>query len=166
MKMSKPLALALVLVFLTASSTILAMPVSGTSASENTWTTEAPMPTARGYLDTAVIKAKYMLLEEVDRFGTNEEYDPATDNWTTKSPCPLPNRVLPYSFRDKIYCIGGLPYGNTGVNQVYDPATDTWTTKTPMPTPRYGLQANVVDGKIYLMGGVKLNEGYDQVSSC
>ncbi len=163
MKMSKPLALALVLVFLTASSTILAMPVSGTSASENTWTTEAPMPTARGYLDTAVVKGKIYAIGGSGPIGTNEEYDPATDNWTTKSPMPTPEQSFAIAvFQDKIYCIGGLPYGNTGVNQVYDPATDTWTTKTPMPTPRYGLQANVVDGKIYLMGGVKLNEGYDQ----
>ena len=30
-----------------------------------------------------------------------------------------------------------------------------------MPTARYGLQANVIDGKIYLMGGVE-EKGYDQ----
>jgi N-acetylneuraminic acid mutarotase len=39
------------------------------------------------------------------------------------------------------------------VNQVYDPATDTWENRTPMPTPRHRLGANVVDGKIYIIGG-------------
>ncbi|MBM4400374.1 MAG: hypothetical protein FJ045_00305, partial [Crenarchaeota archaeon] len=60
--------------------------------------------------------------------------------------------------QNKIYCIGG------GVNEVYNPATDTWETKTPMPTARASLQANVVNGKIYLIGGNPnntLNEVYD-----
>lgn len=35
----------------------------------------------------------------------------------------------------------------------YDPATDTWTKKTDMPTPRWGLSAEVVNGRIYLIGG-------------
>jgi N-acetylneuraminic acid mutarotase len=47
---------------------------------------------------------------------------------------------------------------------VYDPATNTWETKTSMPTARSWLTANVVNGKIYLMGGypdITLNEVYD-----
>jgi hypothetical protein len=68
-------------------------------------------------------------------------------------------------YQNKIYVIGE---GN-GTTQVYDPATDTWETKTPMPTPRTQLDANVVNGKIYLIGGrtggqyttVGLNEVYN-----
>jgi hypothetical protein len=58
-------------------------------------------------------------------------------------------------YQDKIYCIGGYTDGfsATGVNEVYNPATNTWETKASMPTPRLNIQANVVDGKIYLMGG-------------
>jgi hypothetical protein len=75
---------------------------------------------------------------------------------------PMPEQAFAIAvFKNKIYCIGGLPYGNTGLNQVYDPATDSWETKTAMPTARYGLQANVIDGKIYLMGGVE-ERGYNQ----
>jgi len=51
-----------------------------------------------------------------------------------------------------------------GKNEVYDTETDTWETKTPMPTPRSNIQANVVNGKIYLIGGETngtLNEVYD-----
>jgi N-acetylneuraminic acid mutarotase len=68
-------------------------------------------------------------------------------------------------YQNKIYVMGE---GN-GTTQVYDPATDTWETKTPMPTPRTQLDANVVNGKIYLIGGrtggqyttVGLNEVYN-----
>ena len=72
-------------------------------------------------------------------------------------------------YNDKIYCIGGVSgEGITGVNEVYDPATDTWETKTPMPTARYIPHTNLVDGKIYLIGGwfstfnhSKINEVYN-----
>ncbi len=160
--MIKALALTLVLVFLTASSIIVAKPVFGT-VQENSWVEKAPMPTARGYLETVVVNGKIYAIGGSGPIGTNEEYDPATDNWITKSPMFIPEQGFAVAvFQDKIYCFGGLPYGNTGVNQVYDPATDSWETKAPMPTARYGLQANVVEGKIFLMGGVKLNEGYNQ----
>jgi hypothetical protein len=36
---------------------------------------------------------------------------------------------------------------------VYNPSTNIWVTKNPLPTPRYDLGANVVNGKIYLVGG-------------
>jgi N-acetylneuraminic acid mutarotase len=161
--MGKGYALLLILVCLTSSMIIVAPPVSGATLQENSWVEKAPMPTARGYLDAAVVNGKIYAIGGGGPIGTNEEYDPATDMWTTKSPMPTSEQSFAIAvFQDKIYCIGGLPYGNTGLNQVYDPATDTWTTKTPLPTARYGLQANVVDGKIYLMGGVKLNEDYNQ----
>ena len=166
--MSETLALALVLVFLTASSTIVAIPVSVAAITENTWVEKAPMPTPRGYLETAVVNGKICAIGGSVPIGTNEEYDPTTDTWTTKSPMPTPEQGFAVAvFQDKIYCIGGLPYGNTGVNQVYDPTIDSWETKAPMPTARYGLQANVLEGKIYLMGGVKLlgyNQGYEELN--
>jgi hypothetical protein len=40
--------------------------------------------------------------------------------------------------------------------EVYDPATDTWTRKADMPTRRAALSASVVDGKIYVIGGVRV----------
>jgi hypothetical protein len=75
-------------------------------------------------------------------------------------------------YQNKIYCIGGITnrvgheISFTGVNEVYDPATDTWETKTPMPNAT-GAQANVVDGKIYLIDGGSngtLNQAYDPVT--
>src|SRR3990170_4611961 len=41
----------------------------------------------------------------------------------------------------------------SGKNQVYNPANDTWENKTPMPTARIWATANVVNGKIYVIGG-------------
>ena len=66
----------------------------------------------------------------------------------------------------KIYAIGGFVANGvaTGANEVCDPATDTWETKTPMPTPRAYITGNVVNGKIYIIGGDSnktVNEIYD-----
>ncbi len=68
---------------------------------------------------------------------------------------PRGDGVAVATYQNKIYVIGGRIIGGstTGINEVYDAATDTWATKTPMPTPRQELEANIVNGKIYLMGG-------------
>jgi PKD repeat protein len=75
----------------------------------------------------------------------------------------------------KVYAIGGGipgPGWITPVNwtEVYDPKTNTWDRRAPMPTARDGLDAAVVGGKIYVIGGVSFgnphsafaeNEVYD-----
>jgi N-acetylneuraminic acid mutarotase len=94
--------------------------------------------------------------------GANELYDPATGNWTSEAPMPTPREGFAIAvYQGKIYCIGGTtlepPYdmfGAVGVNEVYDPSTNTWQTEAPMPYPVTDLQANVIDGKIYCIGGV------------
>ena len=43
--------------------------------------------------------------------------------------------------------------GYVGNTEVYDPMTNSWETKASMPTPRADFSANVVDDKIYLIGG-------------
>jgi len=115
-------------------------------ATEDSWTTKAPMQQARGRLGVAVVNGKiYAIGGDIGSaygypadfiysgtghvVGTNEEYDPATDTWTFKAPMSTPRQYFGVAvYQNKIYCIGG--YTNetnsvTGVNDVYDPATDT-----------------------------------------
>ena len=132
-------------------------------AAENFWESKAEMPTARGGFGVAVVNGKIYAIGgynlDSGYLSTNEEYDPATDTWTTKEPMPTPRTDLAIAvYQNKIYVIGGhrlVPSGYEvfGTNEVYDPLTDTWETKTSMPTNRSMLRANVVDGKIYLIGG-------------
>jgi hypothetical protein len=98
--------------------------------------------------------------------GTNEEYDPATDTWTTKARMPTSRDYFAIAaYGNKIYCIGGAvdfsfdertgfySFITSGVNEVYDPVTDTWETKTPWPNVGMKMQAHVVNGKIYVIHG-------------
>jgi N-acetylneuraminic acid mutarotase len=98
--------------------------------------------------------------------GTNEEYDPAIDTWTYKTPMPTPRIVFATAaYQNKIYCIGGkTSSGYTEVNEVYDPATDIWETKKPMPNASGWLTANVVNGKIYVIDSSGTNYAYDPVT--
>jgi hypothetical protein len=61
-----------------------------------------------------------------------------------------------------MYLIGGKEYWGfepfyheVDVNEVYYPETDSWTTKSPLPVPALGYASEVVDGKIYVIGGAR-----------
>jgi N-acetylneuraminic acid mutarotase len=158
--MSKSVVLVLVFVFL-AACMFATMPVSASAEeTENTWVSKAPMNQARAYLGVAVVNGKIYAIggsEKNREMGTNEEYDPATDTWTLKAPMPTPSSYFATAvYQGKIYCLG------KDLNKVYDPATDEWENKTSAPF--YIAQANVVNGKIYVIGGYPnntLNEVYD-----
>ena len=186
--MSKALALVLVLVFLTASTTILAIPVSGATADENTWETKAPMSQPRAGLGVVAVNGKIYAIggastapyqNQADNLlSTNEEYDPTTDTWTVKPSMPTPRAYFAIAaIQNKIYCIGGVVgseklfdgflthslFVYSGITEVYDTITETWQTKASIPIDKGNIakfQANVVNGKIYAIG-VKFTYVYD-----
>ncbi len=90
----------------------------------------------------------------------NQEYDPATDSWTTKASMPSARRYLTATaLNGKIYAMGGDNYFNSDLdeetaNEEYDPATNTWTKRSTLPLPVERAMAAEAGGKIYLIGGV------------
>ncbi len=153
------------------------------AASGDLWISKTPVPTPRSALGITVVDGKIYAIggsNSTHKYvGTNEMYDPDTDTWETKASMPTPRRDFAIAvYNNTIYCISGESGSDSKggvyseVNEVYDPATDTWTSKTGIPTPRYGMCANVVDDKIYVIGGghhnvypgntcSNLNEVYD-----
>jgi len=184
--MSKTLALALVLVFLTGSFAIVALPVSGTTT-ENFWVTKTPMQQARTLLGVGVANGKIYAIggcmesgfvpntygsavhdSTANGVGTNEEYDPITNRWTYKTSMPTPRLAFGVAvYKNKIYCIGGQANRSvTGINEVYDPSTDTWETKTPspkVPITSGALVSCVFNNKIFLIGGLSNNHNLNQI---
>jgi len=161
-KVSKRRATTILLLFCFGLST-LSLPL--VSATEDSWTTMEPMPTARSNHSVAVVGEKIYAIGGGDSSWLNctEEYNTSTDTWTIKAAMPTKRSGLSAAvYQEKIYVIGGWgpspTIGITGKNEVYDPASNTWETKTPMPTARTDVLANQVNGKIYVMAGKNFTE--------
>ena len=70
------------------------------------------------------------------------------------------------AWKGAIYRVGGLSFKNRAGEETifqsldvfakYDPATDSWKELAPLPAPRSSLDAAVVDGKLYVVGGWNL----------
>ena len=178
----KPFIAKLSTVLILSLTLLIPFVIQSAQASEDSWTTKAPMPTARTLLGAAVVNDKiYAIGGYPNRLNVTEEYNPTTNTWTTKTAMPTPRFSFAIAvYHNKIYCIGGLIANSnpmlsssvTGAIDVYDPVTDKWEVKKPMPTSRALLEANVVNDRIYLIGGrsggpnstVASNEVYDPIS--
>jgi N-acetylneuraminic acid mutarotase len=119
------------------------------------------MPTARSGLGVAVVNGKIYAIggSNGSLLDVVEEYDPATDTWTTKNPMPTARYDVGIAVvDDKVYVIGGNTRYDSWItsNEVYDPVTDSWETKTSMPVAGMAMSANVVNGEIYLISGLEM----------
>jgi len=90
-----------------------------------------------------------------------EIFDPATSTWsapkTTGSLVPR-NNLCACLVGDKIYTMGGYNAespGDVNTFEMFDPVTNTWSIPKTNGTftPHGAFTANVVDGKIYAIGG-------------
>jgi N-acetylneuraminic acid mutarotase len=99
----------------------------------DTWSTGAPMPTARSGLGAALIDGKiYVIGGEgwVDELGgvfrSNEAYDPKSDSWVEKTPMPTARHGFAKGVLDgKLYAVSGVSlmhmFSVVAVNEVYTP---------------------------------------------
>jgi N-acetylneuraminic acid mutarotase len=87
---------------------------------------------------------------------TLEEYDAATDTWTTKTPMTVPGYSMEaVALAEKLYVVGGFNWNTLHQKflRVYDPTTDHWTDGPPMTQGREGPGSAVLNGQIYVVGG-------------
>ena len=155
----KRTATALTLILAILISTLLTISVHPVKASADFWVKRSPMPNGECRLGAVSVNGRIYTI------GYNFSYmfDPSTDRWVPKMQMPSHRHDFAIAAcQNKIYVIGGWNSTNpntgisitVGTNEMYDPATDQWTTKAPMPVKAADLQANMVDGKIYVISGI------------
>ncbi len=84
--------------------------------------------------------------------------------WSLRAPMPTPRTMaVAVSAPDAagkrvIYVFGGLVNGQeSDAVETYDPVSDSWTSLPPMPEPLFSIcGANLLNGKIYLVGGWRI----------
>ena len=178
--MRRWIVLLLVLVFLVASCVIAVKPAFSNGLVGDSWVSKASMPSALNFPEAAEVTGKIYVVGSHHGENVNNslfEYNPVTNNWTVRQSLPSSRSYFAVAAcNGKIYVIGGgLNPQTTNApvalanNEVYDPETDSWETMTPMPTARWGIVAETVGGKIYVISGstgggytsVGTNEVYD-----
>ena len=134
-----------------------------------TWRKGADLPTPRIAAQAAVFAGEIYVFGGYSRGkirGTKqhkivEVYDPQTDTWTRTRDMPTLRSGFKTAVIDgKIYAIGGAIYDKrrdvevaTDLVEAYDPLANRWEKRASMPTKRYWINAEVIDGKIYAIGG-------------
>ncbi|MBI4027689.1 MAG: HYR domain-containing protein, partial [Verrucomicrobia bacterium] len=130
----------------------------------DTWSTGAPMPTARGdvYSVAAIGTKIYVAGGNLGFFSSTsldvlEIYDTVSNTWTTGPSMPTArSNATAASCGGKFHVIGGLnqmfssPFST---NEAFDPVSGTWATEASMPTPRSELGSAVIGNVIYVEGG-------------
>jgi N-acetylneuraminic acid mutarotase len=133
------------------------------------WTTLAPMPTARNHHNVVTLDNKIYVIG--GRVGScfsgglstniwmNEEYDIATDVWRSRAPMPTARSGAGAVVTDgKIHVLGGEGWiddlgGVFRAHEVYDPKTDTWARAERMLTARQGFAIARIGASIYTIAG-------------
>ena len=113
---------------------------------------------------SAVINGRLYVAAGKDGVGPKKTlliYDSAANGWSQGADLPANYPAVEnpagVALNGKVYLFGGSTQPFTGAvanAAVYDPATNQWTDLAPMATPRGGATAQVLAGKIYVLGGM------------
>jgi len=94
--------------------------------------------------------------------NTVQVYDIAADTWSLTTPYPTTiNHASAVGVDGLLYVIGGQTNAGsrnekslyTSAVYAYDPGAKKWMPRAPMPTARSAMAHDVIDGKIYVVGG-------------
>jgi N-acetylneuraminic acid mutarotase len=141
------------------------------SPAQGAWTTLQPAPSKRTEVAAAAVAGKIYLiggfsepslsnLSNLTITNAVEEYDPATNLWSTRASLPVGlHHVGIAAVGGTVYVAGGFTKSLLSVwNPVatlyrFDPTRNTWTELAPMPTARGALAMTEISGQLIAIGG-------------
>jgi uncharacterized repeat protein (TIGR01451 family) len=92
--------------------------------------------------------------------GAAYAFDPARNTWQAIASPPTAREGGVAGFiNGKLYLAAGVgPSGGVTETDVYDPVEDAWSvTAAPIPVPVSGAASAVLNGKLYVIGGLKID---------
>jgi glucose/arabinose dehydrogenase/N-acetylneuraminic acid mutarotase len=92
-------------------------------------------------------------------YNPGDPINPNDDSWATGPALPGSGVENPavVGLNGKLYSFGGstAPFSGAVQNSaVFNPSTNNWSSLAPMPTARGGASAQVINGDIYVIGGM------------
>ncbi|MFI5345310.1 MAG: kelch repeat-containing protein [Elusimicrobiota bacterium] len=138
----------------------------------DSWSAKTAMPTSRCGPRAAVYNGKIYVMGGQTTgsavLSAVEVYDPVGNSWTTVA--PMSPGMVNFGAEisgGTIYAVAGTTNGGvtTPYVQAYDPVANSWSLKSSvMPFPRLSLGVDVLNGRIYVVGGITGNSqvtGYE-----
>ncbi len=124
----------------------------------DSWNTKAYMPSARYAPATAVYNNKIYVMGGNYGNKNNEMYDPETNTWR-----PRPNFLSATTDGVAGEINGKLLLIHLPTNGCYSPTSDSWISIGGLNTPRHNLTGEVVNEKLFVLGGGYLFNNFDLV---
>ena len=128
----------------------------------NTWSTVAPLPSARSDLAAVAHGGRIYVFGGCTNAGAVladvDVYNPRTNTWST-APADMPTaRAAMYGAAKKggtVYVVGGWApaSGQLTTNEAYKIASDTWSASLAMPSARAEMGVVGHGGRIFTVGG-------------
>ncbi len=120
------------------------------------WRFGPSLPVALGEVASGIINGVLYVIGEGD--PATLAYDLTSQTWS------IPRNLAPRPFAGhhhmaevvdgKLVLLGGLGSGSPGTVQIYDPVADSWSLGTPMPWAGGSCSSVLLDGEIYVSGGI------------
>jgi N-acetylneuraminic acid mutarotase len=131
----------------------------------DTWQTAAPMPISLGEVAGGVIGQTLYVVGEGG--SATLAYDLSTGVWRSTGLAARPfvgNHHAAEVYGGQLYLFGGLSGNSEGKVQIYDPVLNTWTLGTPMPFAAGSSSSAVINGEVYVAGGIVNGDTTNQVA--